>query len=166
MSSWYRESYEAIKRVYGEDVEMFCALLALTSANCMLNANATLAKKAYNQIRASGTIKRESFTRTHYGGIVKYLNDGKIHSRKCGSFYECLVNEDSEVVPVDIWMMRLYHMGHDVPTREEYDVIEADIVCKARELGVKPRDYQAELWERVRGNSKSYAGYFAQWRLL
>jgi len=165
-SSWYRDSYEAVKRVYGDDADMFCALLALTSANCAISANSTLAKKAYNQIKLSGTVKRESFCRTHYVGIVRYLSDGEIHGRKCGSFYECMTNEDSEHIPVDMWMMRLYHMGHDVPSAKEYDAIEADVVKRARELGIQPRDYQARLWEEIRGNGGSYAVHFAQWRLL
>jgi len=37
MTNWYRDSYEAVQRQYGTDAEMFCALLAITSAHAMVS---------------------------------------------------------------------------------------------------------------------------------
>lgn len=164
--NWYQRSYEQVKRVYGEDCGLFCALLAMTSPNSTIAANTTLARKAYNQIKSHGTITRSGYIKCHYEAIVRYMRTGEMRGRKVRAFFSCLTNAESQTVPVDIWMMRLYGHTKDTPTRKQYDEIEADIVAKAHAMNKSPRDYQAELWAKIRGNGSSYAEYCLQGRLF
>ena len=62
--------------------------------------------------------------------------------------------------------MRLYHIKRQSSTKAEYDRIEAGIISQAKELGIPPREHQAQLWEKVRGNRSSYGDYMRQMRLL
>lgn len=163
---WYQDSYDCIATTYADDPALMCALLALTSANTQVIGNATLAKKAYNQIKSHGTITRSGYIKAHYVGIIRYLETGKITSRKCASYHECLTNPDSQRLPVDIWMLRAYGFTHDQPTKLQYDAIEADVLTRARAMGVSPRTLQARIWLQARGKADSYANYFRQRRLL
>jgi len=163
--SWYQDSHDMVMARYGEDTNLMLGLLAATSANATVKANVTLARKAYGQIKATGTIQRDGFMRTHYRAILHYLESGKLNGRKCSAFYECLTNPDSEHIPVDIWMMRVYGIDRKIPTKIQYDMIESDIVTKAKKQGIRPRDYQNMLWVKQRGLSDAYADYFRQAKL-
>lgn len=157
MTNWYANSYNQAKRIYGDDANLFCGLLAATSARMTVKANATIARKAYNQIKATGTLNRDGYIKCHYTSVLKFLHTGALDGHKVGAFYECLTNPESQRLPVDMWMMRAYGYTHDVPTRKEYDYIETDMLVMAQLIGMKPRDYQSYLWERVRGDNGSFA---------
>lgn len=168
--SWYAASYEAVKRRF-TDAELYVDLLALTSARASVGANVTLATKAYRQIKATGSVTRDGFCRSHHSSLLHYLETGEIRGRKTASFAECLRNPASQRVPVDIWMMRWHGLDHDAPTRREYDEIESRILREAEEHGMSPRDYQAKVWAETRGDGRgargsSFADYLMQDALL
>jgi len=149
--SWYADSYEAVRRRFA-DADLYVDLLALTSARASVGANVTLATKAYRQIKSTGTVTRDGYTRHHYASIMHYLETGEIRGRKTSSFAECLRNPESQRVPVDLWMMRWHGLDHDVPTKREYDEIESRILTEAAELRMLPRDYQSKVWMEMRGD--------------
>ena len=165
MSNWYQVSREAIQRVYGQDWRLFCGLLAATSPHAHIKGNTTLAKRAYNEIKLTGTVKREHFCLTHYRGILAILTSGQPNGRKCQAFYRNLIGlEDS--VPVDIWMMRKWGLDKQTPTRVEYDRIEHDVKSRAFYNFNTPAQEQAAIWGSIRGDAGSYANELNQYRLF
>jgi len=170
---WYRNSRRAIKRVYGKDWKLMCALLACTSPRSTIAANVALARKAYNQILETGTVSRTGFIRTHYLAIVHYLETGTFRGRKVSAFYQNLIGNETPVT-VDVWMLRQAGLDRDrntgrirkAPTGWQYDYIESRVQSEATDLGITPAQWQAQLWSRARGNHQSYAHYFRQLRLL
>ena len=166
MSSWWQDSYNAVSKVYEDDAELMLGLLAATSANASVQANVTLARKAYGELQSYGKIKRESFCKTHYCCINQYVEHGTFKGRKIKALLECLVNPESKHLPVDIWMLRAYGIARKAPTKQESDRIEKSLLRRAKYHRMKPRDYQAKLWLETRGKSDSYAGYMKQGRLF
>ena len=146
---------------------MFCALLAITSAHTRLSANTALATKAYNQIKTMGVVRRDGFVRGHYKGLVKYLATGKVSGQKCSAFYKALCG-DPDAVVIDVWMTRWYFGQHDVRplSPRVYNIIVGKVRDRAWFMGVTPVELQAQVWCEVRGNTRSYADYLRQGRLL
>lgn len=162
---WYRESRIAIKRMYPEDWELFCGLLAATSARASIKCNVALARKAYNQIKATGDINREGFINSHYKCVKHVLKYGHPSGRKVQAlFLQLTVGGDK--VPVDIWMMRYAGIDRKAPNKFEYDLIEDRVREEARELGITPGERQAEIWAIARKSSRGYAEALCQYRLF
>ena len=87
---WYTLSRQAVKRNYGCDWRLFCAILAATSPNSQLKANVRLAMKAYNEIKETGTVNREHFILAHYKGLLSVIKTGRPNGRKCKALFNGL----------------------------------------------------------------------------
>jgi len=161
---WYSDSRETIKEIYGEDWRLVCAILAATSGRASLPCNVTLARKAYNQIK-QGYVQREGFINAHYKGLLSVIKTSKPRGRKCNALYQNLIGNETEV-PVDIWMMRYSGLPRTHPTRQDYDWIEDNVRQEAKELGITTAQRQAEIWVIARKDSRSYADYLRQYRMI
>jgi hypothetical protein len=155
-----------VKRRYGKDWKLVCALLAAVSARSTVSATARLADIAYWQIKTTGTVKRESFIYAHYKSIQGVLKNGQPNGRKCRALYQNLIGNE-QFVPVDIWLMRLFGITNkDRPNKSEYDLIERTIRADANIRGLTVAQRQAELWCGVRGKSDDFGDYLAQLKLF
>jgi len=163
--NWYIESRQAIKRTFGDDWRLFCAIAAATSPNNSVRLNTRLAIKAYNQIKATGTVKRSSFINAHYKSLLNVIANGEPNGRKCQALYHALIGHD-DYVPVDIWILRYFRIPKKVPTKRQYDLIESAIREDAASKGLTPAQRQAELWCEIRRKSDNYADHLCQLRLL
>ncbi len=137
------------------------ALASAVSANSTIAATVKLADKAYWQIKTGGNVKVTSFIHTHYLSIQGVLQDGCPHGRKCRALYQNLIGNETEV-PVDIWMMRYFHLAHDVPNKSEFDLIETAVRQDAEARGITPAQSQAELWCEARGKVDDFSDYLRQ----
>lgn len=162
---WYRDSRRAVKRIYGEDWKLFCGLIAATSPNTTVKANTTLARKAYAQIKATGTVTRKGYLPCHYSSIQAVLDTGEPNGRKCRNFYRALIGNENAVV-IDLWMMRYAGIDKRAPSKRDYDRLEEQITSEALVLGITPAQHQAMVWSKVRGSCGGYAEILAQGRLL
>ena len=50
-AKWYNETRKQVEFVFGEDTDLFCDMLAVTSPNTTVKSNVTLAMKAYRQYK-------------------------------------------------------------------------------------------------------------------
>ena len=165
MTDWYTKSREAVKRIYGQDWKLFCGLLSATSATMSVKANATKARRVYDNYKATGTISREGLMSSHYKSCLKVVETGKPGGRKCQSFYQNLIGNETPVT-VDVWIMRLCGLKGKQPTKKQYDQIEAEIQSQAEQLGITPAQLQAQLWVQARGDSSGYDTELRQRRLF
>lgn len=165
ISNWYQESRVATKEIYGDDYELFIKCLAATSPNCALKANITLARKAYIQIKETGQVDKNSFTKTHYKGLQAVINGGIPNGRKVRMFTKALLGEQDAVV-VDVWITRAAGINRKAPYDWEYDIIEEEIVAQAGKYNRTPAEHQAAIWGKIRGASDSYATHMLQLRLF
>lgn len=166
---WYTRSRRAIKRRYGKDWKLASALLSAVSANNAVKSTCTLAEKAYWQIKQTGTIRRESFCRSHYMSLLNIIENGEPNGRKCKALYYNLIG-DENYVPVDIWMMRYFHLmppgkSNDVP-KWKFDLIENAVKEDAHVKGMTVAQRQAEIWCEARGKSDDFSDHLVQMRLL
>lgn len=162
---WYARSRRAIQRRYGQDWKLAAALLSAVSANSTVKSTVSMAEKAYQQIKTTGTVKRESFCRSHYLSILGVIANGQPNGRKCQALYQNLIgNED--YVPVDIWLLRWYGLPNHKPNKHQFDAIERVIRADAIIRGMTPAQRQAEIWCKVRGKSDDFSDHLAQLRLL
>jgi hypothetical protein len=136
-------------------------LLAATAAHASVKTNVKLAVKAYNQIKDTGSIARESFMRHHYSSIHAVIATGKPNGRKSQAFYHALIGDTDSVV-VDVWMLRYYGITAKAPNKTQYDTLASRIRAEAIEHGMHARDYQDMLWCKIRGASDSYADHLRQ----
>ena len=162
--NWYQDSREAVKVLYGKDWKLFCGLLAATSPNASVKANVTLARKAFMQIKDTGTITREGYIRTHYMSILAVLKHKRPNGRKCHDLYQNLIGNE-QFVPVDIWMVRYAGLDKKSPSKFDYDYIEDRVREEAEDMGITPAQRQAEIWSAIRGSSESYADVLIQFNL-
>jgi len=162
--NWYKQSRAAVKEIYGKDWRLFVKCLAATSANASLAANVSLARKAFNQIKETGTVRRESFCLAHYRGLLQVSKGRLPNGRKVKAFARALLGDESQVV-VDIWMSRVAGLNRQ-PRRYEYDMIEDRIREEAEALGRTPAGHQAVLWGIARGAGESFSRHLLQYRLF
>ena len=163
--NWYELSRESVKAIYGDDWRLFCGLLAATSARASVKGNVTLARKAYNQIKDTGTITRVGFINSHHKSILRVIKTGEPAGRKCKALYQNMIGNEY-YVPVDIWMMRYAGINKQAPSRLEYDIIEERVRDEAKGLGITTAQRQAEIWSETRGSSESYAESISQYRMF
>jgi len=162
---WYQRSRQAIKRRYGKDWRLASALLSAVSANNTVKSTCTLAEKAYQQIKQTGTIKRESFCHSHYLSILNVIENGEPNGRKCKALYYNLIG-DENYVPVDIWLLRWAGIYKKQPSKAEFDLIESAIKEDAYAKGLTVAQRQAEIWCQVRGKMDDFSDHLAQLRLI
>ncbi len=163
--TWYSGSREAIQRVYKDDSVLFTGLLAATSPRSSLKANLTLARRAYEQIKATGNVSRSSFMLIHYRAIQQVLETGEPHGQKVNAFYHNLLGDESRVT-LDRHMARYLKQPTDSFSKQEYQDKAITIQWQALALGVSPAQHQADLWQAQRGTKDSYADHLRQFRLF
>jgi len=161
---WYSKSREAIQRCYGDKWALFTLCLAATSMHRSLAANVTLARKAFNQIEDTGTIKREGFCKAEYNALLSVIRGELPKGIKVRNFCKALLG-DKNAVTVDVWMARLF-LGKDQPTRKEYLRLANKLSAEAKALNRSPAEHQAKLWQLSRGKKSSYADYLQQGNLI
>lgn len=156
-TDWYTVSRNAIKEVYNTDWQLMCGLLAATSPTAHLSGNVRLANKAYTQLKCTGTVRRDSFIRTHYIGLTQLLTVGKLNGQKTESYRLALLGDDQAIV-LDRWMLRYLSLPETI-SRRRYQQVAAQCRELARQSGMPPAHWQAGVWCSVRQDSKSYADY-------
>lgn len=140
---WYDQTFKELQDMFGEDAEMMTKFLSATSSNATVAANVSLALKAFKQWKAGEEFKG------YLPAVIMQLNRAKagqrLEGRKIDNFVRA-VTGDPDAVVVDRWMMRAFGFVKDVPTPNQYDLIENTVKELAKAQGVTPRQMQAAMW--------------------
>jgi hypothetical protein len=154
--TWYEDSLQAIRAVYGDDTLLYVQCLAATSPMSEVKSNITLANKAFNMIKAGKPIKR--FVHCHRVNLERIARGEAIHGPKTSAFQANLLG-DSDLITIDRWIMRWAGYSNITPTKRQREAIAARIEREALAAGMSNRNYQAQIWARERGRSDSFANH-------
>lgn len=169
-AGWYDNTYTTIVDMFESDADLFCDILAATSANTSVKGNVTLALKAYQQYKNDKPftgflpvvvdmldIIRINYTTGHHApyGSLKIQN-----------FARALKGDLSACV-VDRWMLRAFGFKL-VMTDKRYRDITAWCERKALRESMEVSQVQAAIWCGVKkltdetGNSMESLEYYLQ----
>ncbi len=154
--SWYLKSRKAVESLFGDDSDLFLQCLAATSPRSTVKCNVALARKAYEVMKDGQDFT--GFIHSHKINLERIARGQDIQGQKVTAFLANL-RGDSGKVTIDRWMMRHYGYDRDVPTSQQYSEITYRITVEAKERGMSPADYQAELWAKIRGSNTSFVNY-------
>ena len=160
--TWYEDSLEAIRAVYGDDTLLYVQCLAATSPMSEVKSNITLANRAFNAIKAGRPLVK--FIRSHRVNLERIARGEAICGPKTSAFQSNLLG-DTDLITIDRWIMRWAGHSHITPTKRQREAITARIEREARAAGMSNRNYQAQIWARERGRSDSFANHM-NYRLI
>lgn len=169
MKDWYARSRETIEVMFGKDAEMVSALLAATSGRQTMQANVTMALRAY-RMHQLGSMPVDGFLPSHLLNVRRALRGEALSGLKVTALFRNLVGDESAVA-VDRWVLR-YLRGNvkDVMYRgiaePLFRELEAEVVELARKNDVTPAQMQISIWCFMSGERRSYSEYLCQMRML
>lgn len=156
--NWYTNCRAEIERLYGNDADLFCHLLAATSPRKQVTANWRLAERIYESYKM-GTLDLAGTLPAHRPNVMRAIAGEELSGRKVRAFARNLCG-DMDVVCVDVWMMRW--AGFKKLTDKTYTFIENLVKQMAAVYHMKPAEMQAELWcDIIRENGKTPRSYLA-----
>lgn len=148
-NNWYSKCRAEVEKIYGDDADLFCDLLAATSPRKQVKANWRLAVEIYNEYKLADDgdwVVLPGLMRCHILNVLRVFNREPLSGRKVRAFAANLKGDLSQVT-VDMWIGRFY--GYEKITNKVYDHIEWVIKECAEIIGIEPAELQAELWCRA-----------------
>jgi hypothetical protein len=147
--NWYRDTQRFIEQTFGDDADLFSALLAATSPQVHVKVSWDWSVKILEQFRAGRTPDMIGCMRCHRANVLRALAGEPLHGDKVKRFYANL-RGDYDVVAIDTWMLRLFKWFQRgtkrVPTHRQYERLERAFAMVARHNGFEPAEFQAVLW--------------------
>jgi len=140
-----------IKRLFGEDAELFSDLLAATSPRNQVKRNWRQAKRVLKIWKKTGDADKATafLMKTLVPNVKRALNRERLHGEKVNRFAKNLKG-DYECVTIDIWMCRAYGIESKRLDTKLYKKLESKIKREAEKLGIQPASYQAIIWCKIR----------------
>jgi hypothetical protein len=146
--NWYRNSYETIKELFGNDTELFIKILASTSQQNSVQANAQYAIEAYELIKNGASIEGLMCGIAQWK-IIENLNlarqNRELDGNKINTFAHALMN-DPECIVIDRWIMRAFNLNRIAPTQKDRQYIQDIVKIISDNIGFTPAETQACLW--------------------
>ncbi len=144
-SNWYTESRLVIEKLYGEDADMFCDILAATSPRKQVKVNWDISQNIYERYKHDGYIDCSGIMGTMIPNIHRALNGELLSGYKVPAFAANL-RGDLNRVTIDTWTIRYFGITQHQIRRKEYYRLEKAIQLLAKHRGMKPAEYQAMIW--------------------
>lgn len=144
-ANWYTESRQVIEKLYGDDTDMFCDLLAATSPRKQVKANWNLSQHIYERYKHDGYIDCSGIMSNFIPNVIRALYREPLHGYKVPAFAANLKG-DMNRVAIDRWTLRYFGIQQNIIRRKEYYRMETAIQKMARRRGMKPAEYQAMIW--------------------
>ena len=135
--NWYAKCRAEIEKLYGDDADLFCDLLAATSPRKHVKANWKLADYVYKTRDTSRCLP------AHKKNIERAFSGEPLSGRKVRAFAANLKGDLTKVT-VDVWICRYF--GVEKLNSRLYDVIETIIKVNAIVEDKEPAELQAEIW--------------------
>ncbi len=142
---WYSESRKIIEKIFGDDADLFCNLLAATSPRKQVKVNWDLARHIYERYKHDGYIDCSGVMSTQIPNVLRALYGEPLSGYKVVAFAANL-KSDMNRVTIDIWTLRYFGLKQSRIRRKEYYRMEAAIQKMARRRNMKPAEYQAMIW--------------------
>jgi len=142
---WYTESRATIEKLFGDDADLFCDLLAATSPRKQVKANWRVALRVYNAYKAGTEIPRTGLMPAHTQNVMRALRGHELSGPKVSAFAANLKGDHSRVT-IDVWVLRYFKIGKKRITAKQYIELEKKIQRLARRHKLSPAAYQAKIW--------------------
>lgn len=146
---WYDETWEFLQQEFQQDAKLVAGMLAVTSPNATVQANVTLALRAYRQWQSG-----EAFE--GYLGTVKLALRQLVSPEpvvlggpKIRCFYENLTGNLTPVT-VDRWIARALGKAKNPANEREYMQMSLQVAEFAKIMGEEPARAQAAIWQGIR----------------
>ena len=146
---WYLKAGNVIKAMFGDDSDLFCDLLAAISPQMMIRKNWRIAVGIYTQWKTGVEIDRSELWPCHEKNVDRALNGEKLSGPKVQAFAENLKGNYNRIT-IDTWVLRYLKSDKLSLTPRQYERIEKRLKDNARKHGLKPAEYQAVIWTKIR----------------
>jgi hypothetical protein len=162
---WYEDSSKAIMDVTGAnapdatpeartaalaDAKRLAALVAVFSPNNRVSSNASMAVKAYTQLKAGQPLSGISTRQAHDMAQRAWNGDTSGFGPKVDEFYRNLIRKidpaQTQGVTVDRWVMRLLGFDQQSPSAKQYEFGSRTLKRVADRMGWEPQQVQAAAW--------------------
>ena len=149
-ADWYKRTWEKLQAEYGPYARLMASLIAATSPQRQVKVNLTMARKILEaHVSGEDWIFVPGLMNSHVLNVKRILAGEPMKGFKVRAFYENLTGNLS-VPTVDSWMLKYFKFkGWITPNR--YKKIASKMVRNARAHGLKPAEYQAIIWVKIRG---------------
>ena len=158
---WYETSGKAILDALGGDkleAEKLIQAIAITSPQTPVRGNFDFALQSYLQHKAGEPIKTGMFPKAMTKRLEDMYAGVDWEGRKTNNFYVNLMRvidpEKVQGVTTDLWMMRSFGYGKDIPTPAQYDFVEREVSRLADELGWEKQQVQAAIWTSAKATKE------------
>lgn len=149
-AQWYARTWEKLQSEYGPYARLMAGLIAATSPQRAVKENLYMARKILEAHFLGGdwTAVR-GILPAHYQNIKRVLAGEPMRGGKVCAFYENLTG-NLDVATIDGWMLKYFRFtGWITPRR--YEKFQKRVKRNARRYGLKPAEYQAIIWVKIRG---------------
>jgi hypothetical protein len=149
-AQWYARTWAKLQADYGICAHLMAGLIAATSPQRKVKENLHTARKILECI-VSDKDWREvgGILPCHFKNIERAISGAPLHGGKVKAFYENLTgNLDS--VTIDTWMLKFFKFSGWITPRR-YEKFQKRVIKNARRHGLKPAEYQAIIWVKMRG---------------
>ena len=165
--SWYIDCHDKLKIKYGIDLNFICGLIASISPQMNVRRNLDIAEAIYRDYQTDRNkfykvLKNKTkfyntygLFKPHYNNIVKVIfhdfNEPLIlNGNKVQNFYLNL-SGDYNAVTIDTWMLRYFnHRNLNYLNKTDYIKYSNIIKEEGSKLNLKPAEYQAIIWIKIR----------------
>jgi len=144
-TNWYKDSRQIIEKLYGDDADMFCDILAATSPRKQVKVNWDIAQNIYERYKHDGYIDYQGLMGSHIPNVLRAIYREPLHGYKVPAFAANLKG-DMNRVSIDTWTIRYFGIKQREIRRKEYYRLEKAIQLLAKHRGMKPAEYQAIIW--------------------
>jgi len=145
---WYSQIRAVIVKRFGADADLFIDLLAALSPRSQVRRNWRMAVMVYTKwkrgLRVIDCLM--GVMKSHQPNVQRALTRQPLSGQKVQRFAENL-KRDTDAVTVDVWICRAFDADFLHLTAAKYAEIEAAIRRQATELGVRPHELQAAIWQ-------------------
>ncbi len=142
---WYSDSRKTIEKIFGDDADLFCDLLAATSPRKQVKVNWNLAKRIYQEYKNTGDFDDKGLLLCHILNVERALAREPLHGYKVPAFAANLKGNMNRVT-IDMWVLYYFGLQQSRIRYKEYYRMEAAIQKMARRRNMKPAEYQAMIW--------------------
>ena len=139
---WYKNCTDLIKKLYGDDWELFCDILAALSPRQQIKRNWSLAVQVYDSHK-QGDINYQGCMPCHVKNIQRAINREPLSGQKVSAFASNLKGDLSKVT-VDMWMCKLFNIK--TLNKKLYQEVSDCITHTADLISWQPAELQAVLW--------------------
>lgn len=151
--NWYIDAKRFIEEIFGNDADLFTALLVATSPQVTVQINWNLACKIYQQFKTGQEPDLISCMRNHKANVKRVLAGELLQGNKVKAFYANLRGDLSEVT-IDGWMLKLFGWADRhtsvTPSNNQYRKLARAFRSVAKNNGYEPAEFQAILWVKFR----------------